>query len=335
MRLVPVLVFAMGLGFLGAAVGSWTGAMISFFVTVITGGIGAAAAPLITLAGGIAGGVFGFVKGMELAHTELGHQASKALAPNFAQNEEVMKWIDLVYRGMIGIENQVMVGFRGTADQLVAIGDKMQMEGRLQGATTLSKASGVLISAAGRIGQGVDLGIQGVKAVPDVYAKGVNTLFDVGRNDRFAQEKGFSDYAAYAAFHQSMKDNVWKREMLDPGNRQSRIKKKVVPDDIFMNKRDRDRKIGRLNKAFKRNQEMLARDPTQVARIVPRLAEINQEILNLINAPIDDASGNYIINHQEIKDASSNTTTVQQSTTVVTNQGANINAFGVAPSGRF
>ena len=110
---------------------------------------------------------------------------------------------------------------------------------------------------------------------------------------------------------------------------------KVVPDDILMSKRNRDRKIGRLNKAFKRNQEMLARDPTQVARIVPRLAEINQEMLNLINAPIDDASGNYIINHQEINDARRNTTTVQQSSTVVTNQGANINAFGHAPSGRF
>ena len=102
-----------------------------------------------------------------------------------------------------------------------------------------------------------------------------------------------------------------------------------------MNKRDRDRKIGRLNKEFKRNQDTLAVDATQIARLVPRQAEINQEILNLINAPIDDASGNYIINHQEINDARRNTTTVQQSSTVVTNQGANINAFGHAPSGRF
>ena len=112
---------------------------------------------------------------------------------------------------------------------------------------------------------------------------------------------------------------------------------KVIPDDILISKRGRDKAIKRLNSKFKKTQDELkfAKTKRQSDRVLSQLAQINQEVLNLINAPIDDASGNYIINHQEIKDASSNTTTVQQSSTVVTNQGANINAFGHAPSGRF
>jgi len=332
MRLVPVLVFAMGLGFLGAAVGSWTGAMISVFVTVITGGIGGAMAPLIMLAGGIAGGVFGFVKGMELAHTELGQQASKALAPNFAQNEEVMKWIDIVYRGMIGIENQVMVGFRGTADQLVAVGDKMQGESFRAGATVLSKASGVAISTAGRLMQGFDYGRQAVAAVPKVFNAAVNAAVGVNAQqdsrEALAKRKGFSSFADY-----EKSSPQERREALATLN--AREKPKVIPKEKLMSIDKRKAVLSMMTSARDKSIAFLAKNPNYsgAAKMIKFQNEAQRAIENLINAPLHE-SGNIIVNHQEIKDARRNTTTVQQSSSVITNQGYSL-AFGLPGSGRF
>ena len=76
-------------------------------------------------------------------------------------------------------------------------------------------------------------------------------------------------------------------------------------------------------------------DPSSKDRLVPRLAAINQEILNLINDPLNEDKTHFIVNHQEIKDVSRTTTTVTQSSSGFISYGTNINAHGFAPSGRY
>ena len=224
--------------------------------------------------------------------------------------------------------------------------------------TVLTKVAGITILASAAALEGVTKSARAIaglfsttkktapEGIPQYLGKGrskrinpawekAHRVNDFGQDDTLGEEDEggmgstkFRNQNSPAALQSAFAKDAAKAAKLSPPP-------KVIPDNILMSKGDRRTAIKDLKKKIREHSWVLERDKTQEARLLPELLQLNQEMLNLINAPTDDASGHIIVNHQEIKDASVTTTSVQQSSTSATNLGYSMPTLGHATSGRF
>jgi len=107
-RIIPVLAIAAGSGFVGMAVGAWIGGLIGGFISAVTIGLGAAAVPILALVGGLAGGIWGFQAGLNIADSEIGQQLTTAMAPEIDYNDTAVRWAENIYSVIVTMENNAL-----------------------------------------------------------------------------------------------------------------------------------------------------------------------------------------------------------------------------------
>jgi len=332
-------------------VGGWIGT----FIMIVTAGIGALAIPITALAGGIVGGVIGFSLGMEAAKSDLGYEVTKQLAPGWEYNEAAMKWCERLYMGMVHLENNAMRSYREKmrlARGLAVEGQTPTM-GHVRAALNKNTA---LTPDFHNVNTKIYLEEMAKAGYKQLTPEKIKMLLGGkepesvrGKSDAPGARNQLNLSNPYATDHSlggdanantgsSTAQVLPTQELMTPlGDKRDTAKlgAKVIPDDILLKKNRRDRVIRTLNREFKSHQKTMLDDPSSKDRLVPRLAAINQEILNLINAPLNEDKTHFIVNHQEIKDVSRTTTTVTQSSSGFISYGTNINAHGFAPSGRY